>query len=151
MHIIPIVCKVHIDTADGGIRASCILIPASTLDGQVSVPLTAMTAHRVVNLHDLMDSVRDAPEIGECSTKLGYSPTIAENPTRRSASRRCRPWRRRERQPGGTLPEDRQFDGRTTVERVNSRLKDPFGGRHLRVRGHAKVACHLLCRIRHVI
>jgi len=30
------------------------------------------------------------------------------------------------------------------VERVNGRLKDEFGGRHVRVRGHAKVLCHLM-------
>lgn len=27
---------------------------------------------------------------------------------------------------------------------VNARLKDEFGGRHVRVRGHAKVYCHLM-------
>jgi len=30
------------------------------------------------------------------------------------------------------------------VERVNSALKDSYGGRHVRVRGHLKVACHLM-------
>ena len=33
---------------------------------------------------------------------------------------------------------------RSTVERVNGRLKDEFGGRSVRVRGHAKVLCHLM-------
>ena len=33
---------------------------------------------------------------------------------------------------------------RTTVERVYGRLKEEFGGRHVRVRGHAKVLCHLM-------
>ena len=33
---------------------------------------------------------------------------------------------------------------RATVERVFARLKDEFGGRHVRVRGHGKVACHLM-------
>ena len=33
---------------------------------------------------------------------------------------------------------------RSTVERVNRRLKDEFGGRHVRVRRHAKVICHLM-------
>ena len=27
---------------------------------------------------------------------------------------------------------------------VNTRLKDEFGGRNVRVRGHAKVLCHLM-------
>jgi hypothetical protein len=30
------------------------------------------------------------------------------------------------------------------VERVNARLKDEFGGRHLRVRGGAKIMAHLM-------
>ena len=37
-----------------------------------------------------------------------------------------------------------RYRERTTVERVFGRLKDEFGGRHLRVRGHGKVACHLM-------
>src|SRR5271156_3393081 len=30
------------------------------------------------------------------------------------------------------------------AERVNGSLKDDFGGRYVRVRGHAKVFCHLM-------
>lgn len=30
------------------------------------------------------------------------------------------------------------------VERVSPALRDSCGGRHVRVRGHAKVACHLM-------
>ena len=30
------------------------------------------------------------------------------------------------------------------VERVNARIKDEFGGRTIRVRGHAKVMAHLM-------
>ncbi|MDM8563878.1 transposase [Candidatus Marithioploca araucensis] len=33
---------------------------------------------------------------------------------------------------------------RSASERVNGRLKDEFGGRHVRVRGNAKVLCHLM-------
>jgi hypothetical protein len=40
--------------------------------------------------------------------------------------------------------EDMCYRERTTVERVNVRLKDEFGGRTVRVRGHAKVMCHLM-------
>jgi hypothetical protein len=41
-------------------------------------------------------------------------------------------------------PEQRRYNERSTVERVNGRLKDEFGGRMVRVRGHAKVMCHLM-------
>ena len=37
-----------------------------------------------------------------------------------------------------------RFDERTTVERVNGRLKDEFGGRTVRVRGSQKVMAHLM-------
>ena len=30
---------------------------------------------------------------------------------------------------------------------VNGRLKDEFGGRYVRVRGHAKVYCHLMFEV----
>ena len=43
-----------------------------------------------------------------------------------------------------TLPEDERFKERSTAERVNGRLKDEFGGRFVRVRGHAKVLTHLM-------
>lgn len=42
------------------------------------------------------------------------------------------------------LPEQVRYRERSASERVNSRLKDEFGGRHIRVKGHAKVLCHLM-------
>ena len=39
---------------------------------------------------------------------------------------------------------DQRYGKRTVVERVNGRLKDEFGARHLRVRGHKKVQAHLM-------
>jgi hypothetical protein len=40
--------------------------------------------------------------------------------------------------------ENARYNERTAVERVNARLKDEFGGRMMRVRGHAQVMCHLM-------
>ncbi|WP_419601180.1 transposase, partial [Thiolapillus sp.] len=37
-----------------------------------------------------------------------------------------------------------RYNERSTVERVNGRLKDEFGARMVRVRGHAKVMSHLM-------
>ena len=45
---------------------------------------------------------------------------------------------------GHKAAEDVRYQERTTVERVNARLKDEFGGRMVRVRGNAKVMCHLM-------
>ena len=42
-------------------------------------------------------------------------------------------------------PAERQrYKQRTSVERVNSRLKDDFGARTVRVRGARKVFAHLM-------
>jgi hypothetical protein len=43
-----------------------------------------------------------------------------------------------------TLAEERRYNERSTVERVNGRIKDEFGARMVRVRGHAKVMAHLM-------
>ena len=42
------------------------------------------------------------------------------------------------------MPEDLRYNERTTVERTNAQLKDEFGGRNVRVKGNAKVMCHLI-------
>lgn len=38
----------------------------------------------------------------------------------------------------------KRYNERSAAERVNSMLKDNYGGRHVRVRGNAKVKLHLL-------
>ena len=132
--------KFHLDSADSQIPVSCILTSASTHDSQVALPLAAMTSQRVTNLYDLMDSAYDAPIIRECSKSLGHVPIIDINPRRNTKLKEelRAEARRFER------PEDRRYKERTSVERVYGRLKDEFGGRMIRVRGHAKVMAHLM-------
>lgn len=66
--------KLHIDTADGQVPISCILTSASVHDSQVALPLAVMTAERVTNCYDLMDSAYDATIICEYSEELGHVP-----------------------------------------------------------------------------
>ena len=92
-----------------------------------------------------MDSAYDAPEIRAFSQKLGHVPIIDLNPRRRP---QVKAERKREalaqRRIGQVSPEARRTRERSTVERVNGRLKDEFGGRYVRVRGPGKVWCHLM-------
>ena len=37
-----------------------------------------------------------------------------------------------------------RYNERTAAERINGSLKDDFGARYVRVRGHAKVFSHLM-------
>jgi Transposase DDE domain/Transposase domain (DUF772) len=124
--------KLHLDVADGGIPISCILTSASVNDCQVALPLASMTAQRVTNLYDLMDSAYDVPAIREKSLGLGHVPII-DGHTRR----------------GGVKPqfaphEAQRYKERSTIERVFARLKEEFGARMVRVRGPAKVMTSLL-------
>ena len=136
--------KLHIDAADGGVPLSCILTSASLHDSQVAIPLATLTAARVTNLHDLMDSACDAPEIRVHSESLGHVAIIDANP--RSASRKLerKTAARAQRTVGHVCAEQLRYRERTTVERVKGRLKDEFGARQVRVRGHPKVLCHLM-------
>ena len=137
--------KLHIDAIDGGLPVSCLLTSASLHDSQAAIPLAQLTAGRVDSLYDLMDSAYDADEIRASSQQLGHVPIIDTNP-RRNAQLKADLQREAlaQRSIGQMRPEALRYRERSTVERVNGRLKDEFGGRHVRVRGHGKVFCHLM-------
>ena len=137
--------KLHVDTADGGVPVSCIMTSASLHDSQVAIPLGALTAGRVESLYDLMDAAYDSIEIWAHSIALGHKPIIDVNP-RRSADMQEALKREKtaRRTLGLVFPEERRYVERTGSERVNGRLKDEFGARHVRVRGYDKVLAHLM-------
>ncbi len=135
--------KLHIDTADGDVPISCLLTSASVHDSQVALPLAAITASRVSNLYDLMDSAYDAPEIRAKSIALGHVPII-DHKTRRGEKSAIGDEARAKRRAGYQLAEDTRYHQRSSAERVNATLKDNSGGNHVRVRGAAKVLCHLM-------
>ena len=104
-----------------------------------------MTAARVTNLYDLMDSAHDAPEIRQHNESLGHVAIIDVNPGRDATLKRdLKTEAQAQRAAGRVYDETQRYRERSTVERVIGRLKDEFGGRHVRVRGHAKVLCHLM-------
>ena len=135
--------KLHIDTADGDIPVACILTSASLHDSQAAIPLAAITAGRLTNLYDLMDSAYDAPEIRAKSLSLGHVPIIEANP-RRGGKADAEAEARAKRVAGYRPAEDVRYNQRSAAERVNSGLKDNCGGAFVRVRGAAKVFCHLM-------
>jgi hypothetical protein len=136
--------KLHLDIADGGIPISALLTAASVHDGQAAIPLATMTAARVTSLYDVMDSAYDDAAIRSHSRSLGHVPIIDVNPrSTRLKQERAAEAKRRERL-GIQLAEELRYDQRTIAERANARIKDEFGGRNVRVRGNAKVMCHLM-------
>lgn len=123
--------KAHIDWVDGGLPVNVVTTSASIHDSQVAIPMAKRTAERVTSLYDLMDSAYDAKEIKQVSRELGHVPII--DPNRRPAS--SVPL-----EPASLL----RFRERSVAERGNSRLKDEFGCRNLRVRGHQKAHLHIM-------
>lgn len=126
--------KAHIEWSDDNIPLSVVTTSASVHDSQVAIPLLRRTAAKVTSLYDLMDSAYDALQIRQVSHEVGHVAIIDSNPRRYG------------------VPKEKLFDPamkerykqRTTAERGNSRLKDEFGLRNLRVRGHAKAHLHIM-------
>lgn len=137
--------KCHIDTADGDVPLSAIITSASVHDSQVAIPLATETAGKVNSLYDLMDSAYDCPQIIQHSESLGHVPIIDKN-TRRDTDAKDNIKNEAKARKVINMPDPKKvrYNQRSSSERVNSRLKDEFGGRVVRVKGHAKVACHLL-------
>jgi hypothetical protein len=93
----------------------------------------------VTSLYDVMDSAYDANEIVEHSRELGHVPII--KPVKRMKQI---PFQGSQPARTFTWAEADRFRERTMVERVYARLKDEFGGRDIRVRGHRKIMAHLM-------
>ena len=123
--------KFHTDVMDAGLPLTAVTTAANVHDSQVAIPLARRTAGRVTGLYELMDSAYDAGPIDRAVRALGHVPIIA--PNRRGGDR-----------PPLAPAAQQRCKERTVVERVYSRLKDEFGGRHVRVRGHTKVHGHLM-------
>jgi hypothetical protein len=137
--------KLHIDVADGQIPISCLLTSASLHDSQAAIPLANLSADRVTSLYDLMDAAYDMEEIHQHSRSLGHVPIIDVNPRRnQDLQKELVTERQRLKRIGFQLAETIRYNERSAIERVNGRLKDEFGCRHIRVRGAAKVMCHCM-------
>ena len=137
--------KLHLDTANGTVPVAAILTAASTHDSQVAIPLARTSEQRVVWLYDLMDSAYDAQPIIDDCLAAGRVPVIDRN-TRRDTALKAEIAAERARRRLIKIPDPRDltYNERTTAERANARIKDEFGGRYLRVRGHLKAFCHLM-------
>ena len=137
--------KLHLDSADGGIPISAVLTSASVHDSQVAIPLATITAQRVTNLYDLMDAAYDVPGILDHSKSLKHVPLVDKNPRADKAlAAELEAEAKRQKLIHMESPETVRYKERTNSERVNSRFKDDFGGRKVRVRGAVKVMCHLM-------
>jgi hypothetical protein len=135
--------KLHWDVADGQIPISAILTSASVHDSQVAIPLAEMSTQRVTYCYELMDAAYEAQHIVDHSRQLGHVAIVdPKAPGGPKSQAKAIPMDKPKRE---LSPAQRaRYKERTMVERANSRLKDEFGGRSVRVRGAAKVMAHLM-------
>ena len=149
--------KAHISWGDNRMPLGCFTSSASLHDSQVAqmvepfrmaIPLMKRLSVSVTSCYDLMDSAYDAKSIYTVSKTLGHVPIIDENPRRVKKSTNALPIcytfvsaqnvRYKERSNCEMGPPFAR------AERGNSRLKDSFGLRFVRVRGHDKVHLHIM-------
>jgi hypothetical protein len=123
--------KLHIDTADCGVPISALLSSASMHDSRAAIPLSLISAERVVNCYDVMDAAYCSLELHEHSRSLNHVPLIDHNP---------RGGEKEEFEPADAV----RYNERTVAERSNARLKDEFGGNNIWVKGSTKVMNHLM-------
>jgi len=90
-----------------------------------------ISAQRVDACYELLDAAYCSTVIRDEIQAAGRVPLIDHNP-RKGEKREFAPH------------EARRYKTRLGAERCNARLKDEFGARHVQVRGHAKVMCHLM-------
>jgi hypothetical protein len=124
--------KLHLDVCDAGLPLNAQTTSASLHDSQVAIPMARETARRVTALYEVMDSAYAAPEIEQVVRELGHVPIIDLHGSQKKLGFTLEP------------AKARRLGERTVVERAYSRLKDSFGARFVRVRGHAKVHLHLM-------
>jgi Transposase DDE domain/Transposase domain (DUF772) len=123
--------KLHLDTACCGLPISAVLTGANVHDSRVALPLMRISAQRVDACYELMDAAYCSTVIREEVQAAGRVPLIDHNPRK---GEKCE-----------FAPHEAQrYKARSGAERCNARLKDEFGARHVQVRGHAKVMCHLM-------
>jgi len=124
--------KLHLDVCDPGLPLNAETTSASLHDSQVAIPMARRTAQRVTALYEVMDSAYAAPEIEQVVRELGHVPIIDLHSSKKKQGQTFDP------------ATERRYDERTVVERAYGRLKDEFGARFVRVRGHLKVHLHLM-------
>jgi hypothetical protein len=119
--------KLHCDLSDTGLPLSYVLTSASLHDSQAAIPLATLTSRRVIALYELMDAGYHGQRIRQYCEQLGHVVLIPDVPPPGQPKRAFSPAQRQ------------RYEQRRLIEQFFALLKDHFGLRFIRVRGHAKV------------
>ena len=136
--------KLHLGVVDGDIPITAIYTCASVHDSQVAIPVIHETTKRVDYLYDLCDKAYDSEPIVAFSKTRGHTPIIDVNPRNCEETKIAIEGDKLLIKMGFHTSMNNHYNHRSSVERVNSYLKDSFGCKHIYVKGATKVASHLM-------
>ena len=136
--------KLHLGVVDGDIPITALYTCASVHDSQVAIPVINETTRRVEYLYDLCDKAYHSEPIVAFSKGCGHTPIIDINPRNCEETKIAIEGDKLLTKMGFTTPMSNHYNHRSSVERVNSYLKDSFGCKHIYVKGATKVASHLM-------
>ena len=89
-----------------------------------------------------MDAAYDVPAIKQHSHALGHVPIIDSNPRRnKDLKNEIEQEKKAQKALNWRPPQLQRYKQRSSAERVNSQLKDNFGGRMIRVRRYYQKLC----------
>ena len=136
--------KLHLGVVDGDIPITAIYTCASVHDSQVAIPVINETTKRVDYLYDLCDKAYDSQPIIAFSKGCGHTPIIDVNPRNCEETKTALEGQKILEKMGFNTPMSNHSNHRSSVERVNSYLKDSYGCKHVYVKGASKIASHLM-------
>jgi hypothetical protein len=140
--------KLHLSVVDGDIPITAIYSSASVHDSSLALPLIKQSSQKVNYLYDLADAAYDNKIIKSYSQKQNHRPIIDINPKNSKKLKEKIALAKSEKKILQPLKlyndsDDRHYNQRTSVERVNAYLKDSYGCSKIYYQGAQKVAAVL--------
>jgi len=137
--------KLHLSVVDGDIPITALYSSASVHDSSLALPLIKLSSQKVNYLYDLADAAYDTSIIRTYSEKQNHRPIIDINPKNSKKLKAQIALAKSEKkilQPFKLYndSDDRHYNQRTSVERVNAYLKDSYGCSKIYYQGANKVA-----------
>jgi len=137
--------KLHLAVVDGDIPITALYSSASVHDSSLALPLICQSSQKVNYLYDLADAAYDTSIIRNYSIKHNHRPIIDINPKNSKKLKAQIALSKSEKKILQPLKlyndsDDRHYNQRTSVERVNAYLKDSYGCSKIYYQGAQKVA-----------
>ena len=137
--------KLHLSVVDGDIPITALYSSASVHDSSLALPLIKESSEKVNYLYDLADAAYDTSIIKNYSKELNHRPIIDINPKNSKKLKAQIALAKSEKKILQPLKlyndsDDRHYNQRTSVERVNAYLKDSYGCSKIYYQGAQKVA-----------